>query len=195
MQSAWKFVTSPLIPVFRTHGPFSLSCYDRSQRLVSPMEILGQPIPTKRRTSISKDLSYPLKNAEISNVLWGVPQYEQLSVRFDPHYNLSRGNPHHRYEDPPTVELFCAGMTHIRVGISSDNLHIAAGEYDEQWHLQVYPCRREIRPIAHELLIEEGLPRIRRWLEQPRTETWLSGRKFCRIFLHQAEHLLSFQED
>ena len=52
--------------------------------------------------------------------------------------------------------------------------YAAASERDlEQWDLRVNPVLREHRHAAHDLLLTEGMPAVRSWLEASSTRGWL----------------------
>jgi hypothetical protein len=66
--------------------------------------------------------------------------------------------------------------------------------YDPTWEVDVYAVTREKRATVLALLIEQGIPAIRAWLNKPRSETWLEGRNEITIAFSNFRDALSITE-
>ena len=125
-------------------------------------------------------MAFPLGAKQISEALEGVPQYTGLTIGFVCHYNLTTAARVREILDSgESLGVLEARYRHVRPSRFASQEFIEMGWYDETWEVSVYPVPRERKSAARSLLLTTGLPKIRTWLETPRTETWRSGRHYC----------------
>jgi hypothetical protein len=134
-------------------------------------------IPTRYKAKLPSDLSYPLGAKETSEALAGVPQYDLLHLWFSdrPVFRASAFRSVLDAGSPYTI--FEVRFTKMEPGHGASRAMIAAGHYDKQWQLHVYPVRRQQRRAAHEALLRDAMPAAREWLSRPGTAGWESGMK------------------
>lgn len=144
-------------------------------------------IPTKLRSKISGELSFPLGAKEISEVLEGVPQYASLTLAYYPHWDKTPACIRKILDSGESLCVMEARYRNVRPGRSGSQMLQDMGWYDETWELAVYPIPRNKRSATKTLLLAEGLPRIRAWLEMERPGTWRDGHHSCRLMVRFAE--------
>ena len=86
-------------------------------------------------------------------------------------------------------------MKHLLKNLTSPKQFIDEGFYNENWEIHVYSVPSQLKSIAKELLVEEGLPKAKSWLEAPRTEMWKTGRKYFQILFDEKESRISIKQD
>ena len=140
-------------------------------------------------------MAYPIGAEVISEALIGVPQFKDLTVSFSP-YNFAFASDFQeaRKQSKP-YKIFEVSMIHIDKYLSSPKQFIEDGFYAERWGIDVYAIHRELKSIAKRLLIEEGLPKAKIWLETPRTENWKFGRKYFRVLFNEKEEKILIEQD
>jgi hypothetical protein len=138
-------------------------------------------IPTGYKDKIPHTFSYSIGAERISEALQEVPQIKDLCVYFSG-FNCAK-NLREGGKVNPVLEV---QYTYSRPGLSSSNSMIEDGWYRPRWKIYVRPVRRELKHIVMELLLEEGLPRVREWLVSRKA---LAGREaFHRLTFHFDEH-------
>jgi|SRR5882724_7138414 len=144
-------------------------------------------IPTKYKTKISKDHSFPVGAELLTSTLLSVPQLEKLKVSFCPMPipNLKNN----------AQSILAAQYRNFQISLSSSNQFIAEGWYDETWELTVYAVPREQKYVIKHLLVDEGLQKLSSWLTTERSPAWRHGRKDFTILFSKATHTLSYSED
>src|SRR5262245_24073336 len=148
-------------------------------------------IPTRHRDRLPMDLSYPIGAEVLSEAFRGVPQYGMLSLFFT------------TWRQPGTAaaatkasrgagrqHVLCANYRHLRPGHGSSGALIRSGFYEPDWSLSVYAVPRQCRSLVRALLIRDGMPLLRAWLTEPRTETWLIGQRWLLVEFSQADGTL-----
>lgn len=152
-------------------------------------------IPTKYKSKLPNDFSYPIGAELISEVLVGVPQFEKLVISFSSyHFAFTSDFQRARKEKQP-YQVFRLTMTHILKGLSSPNQFIEDGFYNENWEIHIYPVPRKLKSVAKELLLDAVLPQAKEWMEKPRTEIWLTGRKEFKAFFKENESQIFIEQD
>lgn len=63
-----------------------------------------------------------------------------------------------------------------------------------RWRLWIYPVRRELRAVAKVALIDDGLPKIAKWMSLERPESWYFGRKVCEVIFIPREGSVKAEE-
>jgi len=123
-------------------------------------------IPTTHKTKLSGRLSYPVGAKEVNDVLAACPRIAELSMRFSdlPVYpgaafrkTLSERMPYRIF-----AITFYPGL---KAGYFSRVI-------PREWKITVYPVVRSKRHVAHQLLIEEGLPSVAAWLHSTTAVGW-----------------------
>lgn len=144
-------------------------------------------IPTKVKCQISRELSFPLGAKQVSEVLEGVPQYNGLTIAFQPHWRETPARIKAMVDRGESLLVLAAEYHNFPPGRSGSHYLIDQGWYDETWELAVYPVPRERKAATRTLLLSSGLPKIRAWLETTRPDTWRDGRHHCHIWVRFAE--------
>lgn len=124
-------------------------------------------LPVVRRDKISHLQSYPVGAKDISVALAGVPQFDNLNIRFGQVYIRRRAfnRPWGKATDLNRQELI--GGRYHRSRITEYTPYA----YEEQvrkgdWQIVVHAIPRIERPKMHEVCLAETLPRLREWLLQ-----------------------------
>ncbi len=146
-------------------------------------------IPTDHRFKLPKTMSYPIGAEFVSELLANVPQRDLLNLTFVFHSGFRKA-----HEQDYPFKIFEAEFTKSDMHLTASNYFIEKGQYEEKWELTVYPVPRQMKSVAQRLLVENGLPRIAKWLATERTPLWKTGRKSIAILFDQAEESISFQE-
>jgi hypothetical protein len=125
-------------------------------------------IPTRSKAKIPGAQSYPVKAKEISDSLAGTPQAGMLSIEFhDGWKSRSRsGNPYHS-------EFSLNGSRHPKVlevayGWVPKDLPGSEPAFQRGWLIVVLPVPRELRHKVNELIKQQALPAIIKWLFEHR---------------------------
>jgi hypothetical protein len=149
------------------------------------------PIFTTHKDQLPPHLSYPVGLQTLAVALADVPQAERLSVWFlacDGSVTKAEG---HR-KDGDYYPIFAAEFHHYRLGISE--CRSTQSFYEPTWSLSVYGVTRQKRGVAHNLLIEQGIPKIAAWLKVPRSETWLAGKKRIAVSFSDEKEFITATE-
>lgn len=140
-------------------------------------------------------MAYPLGAEAISEAFVNVPQFEKLVTSFTPYnFGFASAFQEARKRNQP-YKIFRVSMIHPLKGLSSSNQFIEEGFYEENWKIDVYPVPSQLKSIAKELLINDGLPKAKEWLETPRTEVWKTERKHFQILFHEKEGKILIEQD
>ncbi len=122
-------------------------------------------IPTRFRSKLPQNLSYPIGAEAVSAGLVGAPHLGALELAF---YGRPFG-PASRFqrvlaERLPYTIVSAGYLPARKPGLSAAGFMIESGWYNEHWELTVYPVLRVTRHAANRLLIEQGLPTLAGWL-------------------------------
>ena len=145
-------------------------------------------IQTRYRQPIARDLSHPIGAEQLSEALAGVPQFDELSVSFSGVPNLwadTRPAKLGEFERDPQPVL-SAWFTNRRPGVSGSS-NLQSAEIGERWGLTVYPVPSGLKATVRAALGAHGIPVVREWLAEPRTETWREALR------HEIELLYDFE--
>lgn len=119
----------------------------------------GYTFPTEHKSKIPHSLSFPIGAERISEALQDVPQSKALSISLF-HYGRA-----HRPNEPVSLyPVLEAQYSYSRPNLSSSNAMIESGWFRPKWRLTVRPVPREKKNAVKQLLLVEGLPRVRSWL-------------------------------
>lgn len=139
-------------------------------------------------------LSYPVGLELLATALDHVPQADQLSVWFVVH-SAKATEIEHKRRNGEYYPVLAARFHHSRLGYSECNDLREAGFYDPQWDIKVYAVGRECRSVARKLLLDQGIPAIAAWLQTPRSDTWLQGRKGITVCFNERDQSVLVEED
>ncbi len=110
-------------------------------------------IPTlHRKHKIPKTHTYPLGAKMVSEVLAGVPQFEQLSIGF---WYL---RPMARFHKPSTQYQV------LQVSYSGPTRLFTGSQEVPKWEVRVDAVPRSLRHVIQDKLVATALPAIRQWL-------------------------------
>jgi hypothetical protein len=151
-------------------------------------------ITTRYKSKLPHTLSYPVGAEAVSESLKGVPQEPALSIGFYARPTIFASEFREMRDSNSPYPIFNAAFRHIQPGLSASNQFIAEGWYEETWELSVYPVPRDLKSMARQALLSEGLPRIRKWLTAERPPSWWYGRKHCEIFFVEGEGRIIVRE-
>lgn len=146
-------------------------------------------IPTRYKARLFGNLSYPVGAEILSEGLQEVPQITGLRVTFTlpPLLDPTETNSPYR--------ILSAEYCFQPVELSSSKKFIEDGWYDEDWGLTVFAVRRQVKSLVKNLLVQDGLPRVKKWLMAERTPVWKYGRKTCCILFDEKNESIVVQED
>jgi hypothetical protein len=140
-------------------------------------------------------MAYPIGAEAISRELTDVPQFEKLVIWFTTtNFAFASDFREARRKNEP-YKIFEVSMIHIDKYFSAPKQFIDEGFYQEHWEIHVYAVPRELKSAAKRLLIEQGLPKAKIWLETPRTANWKTGRKHFQVLFHEKESLIEIKQD
>lgn len=146
-------------------------------------------IPTDYKAKIPHMFSYPVGAERVSEALQEVPQIKDLCVSF-PHFDCAK-HLREKAKVHPVLEVL---YNHSRPGLTSSNAMIESGYYRPKWEIRVRPVLRGLKHTITELLLAEGMPRVREWLISRKS---LAGREaFQRLTLlfDEQANRLSYEE-
>lgn len=115
--------------------------------------------PTRARDKIPKTLTYPLKAKFLSEELADVPQADEFELWFS-----SYGTPA-KLRQSTEFLLLRVWYRHREVGQFTAHSMEERGYNDPRWTITVSAIPVEIRARVTQLLHDEGLPKIRAWLQ------------------------------
>jgi hypothetical protein len=144
-------------------------------------------IATAFKSKIPQTHSYAVGAELLSKSLSSVPQYESLKLNF---YGLWAAS-----EEKKTQPLLNVNHINIRETQYSSKDLVAQGFYDDTWEIVVYPVLRTQKAKVRNLLLTEGLPKVKEWLSANRSSTWLEGRRTLSIFLDVSSGSLRYREE
>jgi hypothetical protein len=138
-------------------------------------------------------LSFPVGVQVVESALGGISQLEELEIRFKQQCGISATDFRHLIE---------SGKPHLIASAGFDRWDkrpsIGREEWDDflrgLWTLQIYPVARQKKSAARALLIQEGLPILRRWFEAGRPGSWYWGRKRCHVVFDPLELTITSQD-
>jgi hypothetical protein len=151
-------------------------------------------IPTKRRSQIAHELSYPVGAEMVSEALAEVPQFELLTLTLRMPYEVTPAHIRQASDSGGYLCVFDAAYRNVNPGLCGSQDSIERGWYDEAWELSVYPVLRENKAVAREALRARGLPAVRDWLATPRPDTWRIGRRRLAVRVRPADGAVEFDE-
>ena len=107
--------------------------------------ILTMLIPTRYKTRLPRELTYPIGAEALSEQLDGVPQFSEFRLCFS--------------------DLVSAWKSKFqRIIAEGADYEIVAAHLWSPFDIYVYPVKRELKHLAKEALFSHGLPKMREWL-------------------------------
>jgi hypothetical protein len=158
-------------------------CDDQRDEGVKAGTVMASLLRTDgRKPRLPTFLSYPIGAEALSDGLRGIPQFEELTLRFwdNP---VNRASTFRRLVETDAPHMVLRAMFE-RVG---KLLH-------GQWKVDVYPVRRDRKSHARVALVKDALPRIVSWFSEERPPSWYWGRKCCNVVFIPAEGTVRFED-
>lgn len=151
-------------------------------------------IPSGVKAKLPKYLSFPVNATILSEAFKGVPQYDKLSAYYVEYHLIGNTDYSTNMKLGKPFPVLSISYTYEKPGLTGSYEMERLGFYDEKWLITVNSLPSVKKHIAKELLIEKGLPRLKKWLQQPRTETWRDGRHNIVVFYNPKDDSISFIE-
>jgi hypothetical protein len=146
-------------------------------------------LPTAYKAKIPHTLSYPVGAERISEALQDVPQMQTLSISFVYYKQEQR-----LLDRTGLHQVMAALYRKSRPTLSSSNAMIDGGWYRPKWQITVSPVPREIKHTVMDLLVAEGLPRVRAWLLARGTLIDEEGYQRISLFFSSQSGMLQAEE-
>lgn len=144
-------------------------------------------IQSSGKRKLPRAWSYPLGVEAISLALEGVSRYSELSLAFTCLPTMAE-----QASNNDLQLVLKASFRRHRLGLSEPN------EWPwlcaPTWVIWMNPVMRDQNMLVRELLKSRGLPAVREWLNVERSETWMEGRKWLRIWFNAEDGLLTIEE-
>ena len=144
-------------------------------------------IPTSYKSKLSHLMSYPTSAGKLSSALAEVSQINDLSISFFASCQDPR-----KLTNP--CQILHIGYSYQKVNLTSSNEFIAEGYYEPRWHIIVYPVARTCVSLVKSKLAEEGLQKIRQWLDLHKDATSQYGNCWLHLFYDADTNLLTYEE-
>jgi hypothetical protein len=124
-------------------------------------------IPTRFRSKLPKNLTYPIGAEAITAGLAGAPHLDAVQLKFYERPIEPASRFRQALKEQLPYPIVVAEYHPARTpGLSAAGFMIEAGWYNERWELTVYPVLREFRHVAIRLLLEWGFPALSRWMRE-----------------------------
>jgi|WetSurMetagenome_2_1015567.scaffolds.fasta_scaffold29703_2 hypothetical protein len=117
-----------------------------------------QLIPTRRKEKLPQGYSYPIGAQEISEGLFGVPQYQELKISFHSMWGISFTS-----HEALKKKLKILKISYNSRFISSHDLAMRVPLLP-RWYIKIHPLPKNYKQSANEYLINIALPKIKKWL-------------------------------
>jgi len=138
-------------------------------------------IPTRLKAKIPHSLSYPIGAKTISDALAGVPQFDSLMIQF----RWRRHGLGKRYSWRPG-----SGKSFPVVSVSYSNFRpgrffpedMIERYFGAKWEIFVEAVPRELSAKVRAKLVDEALPRVRKWLDESPLAAVREGRHDLTFF-------------
>jgi hypothetical protein len=152
-------------------------------------------IPTELKDKLPRLLSYPIGAEALTRALGQAPHIEQFKVSFIGNAKLLVPGGYRNWVSSPTRKVLVAQFRPAsKPGISAPNSFIEEGWYDEKWELTVIAVLREQRHLVHQLLHEQGLPKVVDWLRLSQRPGWATVAQRIELVFNPADGSLSVEE-
>lgn len=107
-----------------------------------------QLIPTRYKAKIPQEYSHPIGTQEISEGLFGVPQYQKLEISFS---SVRSGYYRNMIQKERKINIF-------KISYSPRAIYIPT------WNITISPLPQSYKQNANEHLVNITLPKIKKWL-------------------------------
>lgn len=137
-------------------------------------------------------MSYPIGAEALTVGLGDAPHVAELRIWFlnEPCWPGSRFRKMLAAKEP--YKIFSVKYTPARKpGYTGCNFLVQNGYYEAKWDLNVYPVVRDLRHVAKELLLSEGLASIVQWLRGSQRGGWLERGQFIELIFDPTEKTLT----
>ena len=144
-------------------------------------------IKTTSKSKLFKGIVYPVGAERISQVLAGIPQYEQIGIHFQRSTQVQLWQRKQGYTKDTPIYLISLCYYHFQ-GI--DQL-----EFLDRWQICVNAVPSELAQSIRALLLKEGFSLMRNWFAAPRTQSWLASNKYLSIqYIPSANRLITSED-
>lgn len=138
-----------------------------------------------KKPALPKGFSWPVKTSELCESLKGIPQFEQLTLRYVDRplaYRLTMQQIFTSKLDYPILKsnYSISGPRGTARNRNIDN--------PPEWGLYVYPIESNSRIIVHEQILNIAMPQIYNWFSYPKTQNWLESDKNLSIIFSQEKN-------
>lgn len=149
-------------------------------------------IPTRSKSKLSQDLSFPIGAQAVSEGLTGVPHYDDIELSFSV-YAVYPDSDFRRYlrEELPYRIIQFDYRPATNAGYVTANDMVEWGWNDPKWELAVYPVLRSRRHEVNQFIREQGLPAIRQWLQSSEAVGWEDHQHTLKLVFNFADGSLS----
>ena len=141
-----------------------------------------------KKPDLPKGFSWPVKTSELSELLKGIPQFEQLTLLYSDRplaYQLTMLKIFNFKLDYPILKSqYSISGSYGTAGGKRK------GEKPPKWKLYVYPVESNSRVFVHEQILNIAIPQICNWFSQPKTQNWLESTKNLSIIFSQEKNEL-----
>ncbi len=152
-------------------------------------------IPTRRKSKLPADLSYPIGAREVNQSLSDAPHLETISLTFRDRPTYRASEFRRWLKDKVPYPVVVAEFHPARKpSFAAPRLWIEEGWFNEKWELAVYPVPRKLRHSAHRLLLEQGVARLLQWLHASKAPGWTSCQRRCELVFDPGEETITARE-
>lgn len=144
-------------------------------------------IPTRYKENLPKDISYPIGAELISQILFGIPQYNDINLSFF----FWGGAEYQRILEADILYFFEASYSKSDKSVSNTKKREETEWVKPKWEIYVSPVPSKIWRAVKEVCINEGLPMVKEWFIQDRPDNWYYGRKKIKLSYKVSEKVLN----
>ncbi len=122
-------------------------------------------IPTRYKTKISKNLSFPFGAEILSNALKDVKNYDDLSVAFSDYPLHNKSEYKKLIENKKQIPV-------LDISYWYDKYPFFGEYWDKDFRITIYAVPRDKNKTIREIILKTGIPIIIEWLSKKRPEVW-----------------------
>jgi hypothetical protein len=137
---------------------------------------------TVTHEKLQKGFSHPTSTEKLSEALEGVPQFSEITLRFDSHEGKVLGE-NHRLHGAVAKKLESYRLF----------LECSWGE-EEGWGIEVFAVPGERKAKISAACAELAFPALREWFCASRPDSWFLGRRYFQVAVSEFTDELALQE-
>ncbi len=123
-------------------------------------------IPTKYKNKIPKGFSFPIGAKEISESIYGIPQYNKLELSFHDRDTFWASKFHEKIKEKNSITVIEISYSRSKANISTPKDWEASGYSDPKWMIRVYALPSEYRASTKAKIIKIAMPSYKKWLNE-----------------------------